>query len=172
MKVYVTGVSGTGKTTVAEELEKRGIHTISVDETPGLCMWVDKQTRKKVGYNHPLDKEFIEGHEYICDEKKLENLMEEKEGTAVVLGVVSNQDNLLHLFDKIVLLKCEPEVFLDRIQKRTNNEFGKDETAQELLSNWYKKYEKEMQDKGAVSVDASRPIEEVVEEVSGVLKKG
>ena len=36
MKVLITGVSGTGKTAVCRELEKRGIKTIGIDETPGL----------------------------------------------------------------------------------------------------------------------------------------
>lgn len=162
-KIFITGVSGTGKTTVAEELEKRGIHAISIDEA-GVCSWIDKQTGQKVDHEVTTDDEFIRNHDWICNVPQLIELMERGDGVAVVLGSASNQKDLLHLFDKILLLQCPPEVFIKRIENRTNNDFGKDKTAQEFILGWYQSFEKEMLDAGAISIDATHPLEKVVEQ--------
>ena len=49
-KIYITGISGTGKTAIAKELQQRGFYTISIDEVPNLCIWINKETKEKVLY--------------------------------------------------------------------------------------------------------------------------
>lgn len=43
MKILITGVAGTGKTTALAELQKRGYLVIDLDAT-GLCRWRNKET--------------------------------------------------------------------------------------------------------------------------------
>lgn len=164
-KIYITGISGTGKTTVAEELNKKNIYSISIDETPDLCFWVNKKTGDKVGYEEILNKEFIDSHSWVCDVEYLKKLMDKEGKLVVVLGIASNQKNYLNLFDKVLLLQCNPKTFIKRIEERSNNDFGKDKTAQESILAWYKNFEDEMIEKGAISIDTEKPIEEVVEHV-------
>ena len=63
-KIYITGISGTGKTAIAKSLEKKCVHCISIDEAPGLCHWRHKTTKQIVNYKVKLNKEFIDAHEY------------------------------------------------------------------------------------------------------------
>ncbi|PIR97266.1 MAG: hypothetical protein COT91_02300 [Candidatus Doudnabacteria bacterium CG10_big_fil_rev_8_21_14_0_10_41_10] len=47
-KYYITGISGTGKSTLAEELKKRGFFTIDIDIEKDLCCWRNKKPGRKL----------------------------------------------------------------------------------------------------------------------------
>ncbi len=163
---YITGVSGTGKTSIANLLNKKGFRAISIDETEGLCAWRHKTTGLKVDYEATLNKEFIDTHDWVCDIDILKEMMRASKNTAVyVLGCPSNQNDILHLFDKIFLLQCAPEVFLKRIMERQDNDFGKDESAQRFILGWYQGFESELLTKGAIPIDASAALEHVAGEI-------
>ncbi len=164
-KIYITGVSGTGKSSISRILNEKGICSISIDETEGLCLWKNKVTGERPDYNAKLNKEFTEAHEWICDIEKLKKIVEVDKEVIVVVGVASNQNDFLHLFDKVILLQCQPETFIQRIIDRKDNDFGKDESAQEFLLGWYKKYEEDMIKKGAIPINTEETIENVVNAV-------
>ncbi len=70
-KIYITGVSGTGKTTIAKELEKRGYYGISIDEVKDLCSWINRETGQKGGWKDAdMNLEFVDKHNWICDNVK------------------------------------------------------------------------------------------------------
>ena len=165
-KVYVTGVAGTGKTTIYEELVKRGFYAISIDETDGLCSWVNRETKEKVNSKVELNRDFTSKHQWICDVEHLKKITNVDEKVVFVLGVSSNQDDFLNLFDKVLLLQCKPEVFIERLKTRTNNHFGKDKTVQDHMLTWYRNFEIKLLEKGAIPIDANRSIDEVVDEVT------
>ena len=164
MKIYITGISGTGKTTLANALHTKGFKTISIDETPGLCTWVNRNDGSKVHYEGVVDKEFITGHKWVCFREDLRNLMSNDENV-FVCGVAENQDEYLDLFDKVILLQCEPEIFLHRLLHRTGNPFGKDKSAQEYLVSTYKEFENNLIKKGAVQINVNRSLDEVIEDI-------
>ena len=164
-KIYITGISGTGKTAISKELEKRGFYTISIDEVPNLCIWVNKETKEKVTYEVELNKEFIDTHDWVCDVEYLHKLIEQGSGSIFVLGLASNQNDFMDIFDKTLLLQCKPETFISRIENRTDNDFGKDKTAQEVILDWYQKFENNMLKKGATSISVEQPLDKVVDEI-------
>lgn len=163
-KVFITGVSGTGKTTIANELHKKGLKVISLDEVEGLCFWKNKVTGIKVDYEAVLNKEFIDAHEWECDIELLKKMMSGNEDV-YVLGSASNQNDFLPFFTKILLLQCKPETFFKRIMQRTDNDFGKDEGAQQFILSWYKEFEDNLLQKGAIPIDVSNSLEKVVETI-------
>jgi broad-specificity NMP kinase len=165
MKIYITGISGTGKTAIAKELEKKGFYVISIDEVPNLCVWIHKKTKEKVNYETELNKEFIDTHDWVCDVEYLNELIKKGTSPIFVLGLSSNQNDFMHLFDKVLLLQCKPETFISRIESRTDNDFGKDKTAQDVILSWYKNFENNMLEKGAVSIDVENSLYEVVENI-------
>lgn len=164
-KIYITGISGTGKTTIAKKMEQKGLSVISIDEVPDLCFWIDKETKEKVKGNIELNKAFIDMHDWYCDVNYLRDLMNEAINLVFVLGIASNQNDFLNLFDKTILLQCKPEIFILRIENRIDNNFGKDKSAQESILGWYKKFEEEMIKNGAVSIDAEKSVDEIIEEI-------
>jgi len=91
-KFYVTGVSGTGKSTLAKELEKRGVAAFDIDSVADLCHWRNRTTHKEADYQYGIGKDWLDAHEWICDIKKLRELLHKTTDNAVVLGLASNQD--------------------------------------------------------------------------------
>jgi len=168
-KIYITGISGTGKTSIANKLNEKGIKSFSIDEVPNLCHWVNKRDGKVVDYEVKLDRAFIESHEWVCDAEALKNLSNQ-EGTVVVLGLADNQNEFLPLFDKVILLQCKPETFLKRILERKDNIFGQDKSAQEYLLRTYEKYESDILKNGAVSINVEQPLDIVVENILREIK--
>src|ERR1035437_2679525 len=104
-KVYITGISGTGKTAIAYALQDKGIKAINIDEVPDLCFLRNKTNKKKVEHDAILNSDFIKSHEWICDTEYIKNFIRQNE-TAVVLGIASNQDEFLPLFDVFIILQC------------------------------------------------------------------
>jgi len=57
-KIYITGISGTGKSTIAEELNKKGIYSIDIDsEKFNLCHWKNKETKEAVYFEYGMGKD-------------------------------------------------------------------------------------------------------------------
>ena len=165
MKIFITGISGVGKSSVAEKLFQHGIPSIDIDNIEGLCRWVNNTTHEIKAWNPGMTQEWYENHKYICDEEKLINLMNQYNGMVVVVGLPSNRHDLLHLFNKIFLLQCGEETFLKRIDERTSHDFGKNIREKENILSWYKNFEEKMLEKGAIAINTEEPLNDVVDKI-------
>ncbi|KOP65566.1 hypothetical protein AMS62_10135 [Bacillus sp. FJAT-18019] len=106
--IFVTGLSGVGKSSVIEQLKKEGYNVVDTD----------------YGYIKEIKNEEIE--EIIWDEEKIIQLLEKsKQSHLFISGTYSNQGKFYKHFDYVVLLKAELNVILDRITNRTSNNYGK-----------------------------------------------
>jgi dephospho-CoA kinase len=115
MKVLLTGMSGTGKSSVIEALKARGFRAVDTDYN-GYCL--------------------EQNGERLWDENKMHNLLTSSLEPLVVAGCVSNQGKFYHLFDHVVLLSAPKETMLERVKTRSNNPYGKTATEQaEILAN-------------------------------------
>ena len=166
MKIYITGVSGTGKTCIAGALAARGVNAVDTDE---LSHWEDKRTGERTGLEPGGSEEWYDSHAWVCDVSQLEKILSKAEH-AVAIGHASNQDEYLGLFDKKFILACSSETVTARIMQRTNNDFGKHPSDLKRVLSWQKELEAEMVGKGALLLDAERPLEEVVNEIESNLK--
>ncbi len=164
-KILVTGVSGTGKTTVCRELKKKGVDTIGIDETEGLSYWVNKETRERLVKKADFSEEFLATHEWVCDMELLTKLTEEVDGPVVICGNVENILEIVDFCDTSLLLVCSPETFFARIDSREDNEYGQSEDAKNFMLSYYEKDNQKCLQAGAVTIDAEHSIEEVVADV-------
>ena len=165
-KVYITGISGVGKSSVAEELSKLGIRAIDIDAVPGLCRWKNKKTGERADYQYGIGREWLEAHDYFCDSNKLKKMINESGAAVAVFGVASNQQEYWDCFDKIILLRCKEETFIHRLSTRSgDNEFARTPDEQKHILSWYKEYEDDMIKKGAIAINTEDPLPVVVDKV-------
>jgi shikimate kinase len=114
-RVLLTGMSGTGKSSVIAELKRRGFAAIDMDE-PG---WSVRDA---------------EGHQLWCEERLREVLAAEHAGPVFVSGCAENQVKFYPQFSHIVLMSAPADVIKERLASRTDNPYGQrpDELAEVL----------------------------------------
>lgn len=164
-KYWITGVSGTGKTTVAQELEKRGYYVIDVEESDGLCAWWSNESETFVNFPDVVTAEFSEAHEWKLNMQKLEQMINTKQSSVILVGMNDTLKEQINIFEKVFILRCDPDVFITRLKTRNNNDFGKDESMQQNILSWYEKYEAKMVSAGAISIDASQSVAIVADQI-------
>lgn len=164
MKIYyITGVSGTGKSTLTKEFEKRGLNAVDLDS--GFCVWRNIKTGEEADVKNKAKPGFYDENDWYCDLKKLNNFLSHHEEPIFIFGACANQDDFLASSDRIFLLKCNPDVFLKRIEARTNNSYGKLPQEKENELRWFQEFNNNMIGKGAIIINAENPIDQVVDEI-------
>jgi dephospho-CoA kinase len=142
-RILVTGMSGTGKSTVLAELRARGYEVVETD-VPGWSEWSDEEGG------------------YLWREDRIDELLShEGDRPLFVSGTVSNQGRFYPRFDAVVLLSAPADVLLQRIAARTTNDYGKSEAERaEVLAN-LAAAEPLLRASCTHELDATQPVEDV-----------
>ncbi len=80
-------------------------------------------------------------------------------------GSTANEDEVWHLFARVVYLAIDEQTLRDRLASRTCNDFGKSPTELEAILSWHQVGEADYRRFGAVVIDATRPLHEVVDNI-------
>lgn len=170
--ILIAGVSGVGKSSVCIELAKRGRKACDIEDVEGLFAMIDRRTGKPfVSYDN-YDFEKVRHLDWICDKNKLQIIMQKnRNGLVYYCGTATNNDEILPLFDKIILLQVNPELIRKRLSSRTNNDFGRTSEVQDWVLSWKDSYEKGMIEKGAIVIDSNRSLAEVADEIIKKIEK-
>jgi len=137
-------MSGVGKSTALTELRRRGFETVDTDE-PGWTRWCEE-----------------DGGEVWVEERLEELLRRPRETTLYVSGTVSNQGRFYTLFDAVVLLSAPADVLLDRIERRTTNDYGKVAEERAAILRHLAEVEPLLRATCTHELDATLPVEAVV----------
>jgi hypothetical protein len=149
----VEGLSGAGKSSVYEELIRRGYKAISTDRA-----W-----KRHADPDSGLAGRSLRYVNSTWDRKKAVSELESPEPEVLfVCGSSSNRDRFLPYFTKIFNLRIDDDTMRRRLEERTNNDFGKQPEEVELMLTLNRSDEKPA---GAIDVDATQPLEQVVDEV-------
>jgi dephospho-CoA kinase len=118
--IFITGLSGCGKSTTIQSLQSRGFHAVDLDDGYTL--------------NH--------NNEVIIDETKFDQLIRDHQGkTLFVSACYANQGTFYPFFQHVVLLEAPLHVMKERVLSRDTNPYGKlqhewadiEESYQEIL---------------------------------------
>lgn len=167
MKILLTGISGTGKTTVLAELQKHGYVVIDLDAT-GMCRWKNKETGEITEYGLTgRDHEWLTRHGWYCDIDTLKKLLSciREDKDVFVAGCSENIEGVAKEFDKVFVLNTEDSVIRNRLNKRSNNHFAKKEEEQDFVLDQSRYLMSKLKD--FTEVDASKTTAEIVDFILG-----
>lgn len=157
-RILLTGMSGTGKSSALTELARRGYRVVDTDD-PG---W--KEYRP---YPEPTDE--LHRGEYLWVEERMSELLESDDGPSLfVAGGASNKSKFYDRFDAVVLLAAPTDVMLDRVARRTTNDYGKSPLERAEILADLAEIEPLLRQECTHVVDASRPLEDVVADLIAI----
>ena len=151
----IEGLSGTGKTSVCDELQRRGYQTIHGDRE--LAYQGDPET------GEPTDGF---GHEHhIWDVDKVRALAaNHAEAVTFFCGGSRNFAKLLDLFDGVFVLEIDLDTLNRRLDQRPDSGWGGGTpTERELIVRWHRT--REDVPKNSISIDATSPIAQVLDAI-------
>ncbi|MBM3715343.1 MAG: ATP-binding protein [Actinobacteria bacterium] len=143
-RVLITGMSGTGKSTVLDVLASRGYLTVDTD----LYGWTD-------GEGGPWDA------------TRMGDLLR-TERTVVVSGAAENQGDFLDRFEHVVLLSVPVEVAIERVRTRSNNSYGRTIEEQDRIRRHFAEVEPLLRRSATAELDGRLPLARLADEVAGL----
>ena len=167
--IYITGMPGTGKTAIRDELRRRGYTAYDTDED-GLAHYCNAETNEPVFEHMPAEArtpEWRKAHAWRVPRSAVEKLHAEAANKPIFLsGVVANDvEELWDLFDKVFALTIDEATLRHRITTRTTGDYGKNEHEFANLLGWQKTADDDYRKLGAILVDATRPLTQVVDAI-------
>jgi hypothetical protein len=150
----IEGVSGTGKTSVCGELQRRGYHAVNGDRE--LAYQGDPKT------GEPTDGLSHEHHIWHVD--KVRALVESHdEAVTFFCGGSRNFPKFLDLFDGVFVLEIDLDTLNRRLDERPEGEWGGKPAERELIVRLHQTKEDIPRD-GTV-IDATAPLARVADEI-------
>jgi hypothetical protein len=155
----IEGESATGKTSVCDELARRGYQAIHGDRE--LAYTGDPDT------GAPVDVAGLSVHDHhIWNVSLLEALIEDqREPTTFFCGGSRNFAEFVDLFDGVFVLEIDPETLIRRLNKRPNEEWGgRDRPAERDLILRRHRTREDVPPR-SIPIDATVPLTEVVNDI-------
>jgi shikimate kinase len=143
-KVLVTGMSGAGKSTVLDELRRRGLHVVDTDYD---------------GWELP---------DRTWDETRMARLLAGNQDV-IVSGTVENQVRFYDRFEHIVLLSAPLDVLMQRVTDRTNNPYGKSSAEREEIARYVQTVEPLLRRGATVELDGRRSVTELADAIERLI---
>ncbi|MQB45050.1 AAA family ATPase [Rhizobium sp. ICMP 5592] len=161
----IEGVSGTGKTSVATELQQRGYHVIHGDRE--LAYQGDPETGELLdGSAHRqnnLDVAFVHKH-HLWDVDKVKSLVADRShAISFFCGGSRNSHHFIGLFDGVFVLDVDLDTLKRRLASRPEDEFGGKPAERDVVVRLHAT--KEDIPKNATTIDAAAPLASVVDDI-------
>ena len=143
-RVLVTGMSGAGKTTVLDELRRRGHLAVDTDFD---------------GWELPDGR---------WDEPRMQQLLASNPHV-IVSGTVENQGLFYDNFEHVVLLSAPLRVLVERVSTRTNNPYGTTPDQQAEIARYLDTVEPLLRQGATLELDGQRPATEVADVIEDLV---
>ena len=145
-RVLVTGMSGTGKSTLLQELTRRGLETVDTDEDG----WVQADGGWDVARMDALLARRLQ---------------------LVVSGTVDNQGQFYDRFAHVVLLSVPAAVIVGRVRRRTTNPYGQSPEQLAEILGYLETVEPLLRSGATIELDGRRPTAELADVVEGLARE-
>jgi gluconate kinase len=157
----IEGVSGTGKTSVAEELERRGYHVMHGDRV--LAYRGDPETGAPLDLPADASLAWRQAH-HIWDVGKVRAAIADKSRPVTFFcGGSRNRHHLIDLFDKVFVLDVDAQTLERRLIERPEDEFGGKPDERAFVLRLHATEEDIPRD--GIRIDATAPLPQVVDAI-------
>src|SRR5258708_26462168 len=141
-KYLITGLSGTGKSTLAEELTRRGLKALDTDKDLGLNKWFGIDTGQIVDYQPPVSPDWYNKHQFGWDKQEFERVLSGSQKDDIfICGSSYNDSEFYDLFDKVFFLVVDEQTLLHRLRNRAGKSFGKEPAELSEILKWHRSEE-------------------------------
>ena len=150
----ITGNPGSGKTTIARELTRRGRIAVDADDA---AHWETASGEPVSQPEHATD-EWLLGHRWVWSRARIEEVIRTHvaAGRPIFLcGIAMNQRDMLDLFTTVFLLSIDHETQLRRLGTADNAD--RNEAQRTQILDGRETFERQMRAAGAVVLDGSLP---------------
>ena len=163
---FITGISGSGKTSVARRLNELGYTAFDSKINKGIFHFADSEGNEAVDYR-PNDQEWLSKYKWVLNVPVLNSLLKEHESEEkVFLCGRGNIRQHWSMAEKVFLLKVDSETIVQRLNNPSrDNDFAKDQSTQQKLLDDLDFVQKSLTNAGAIVIDAKQPLEQVVREI-------
>ncbi|HEX6258917.1 MAG TPA: AAA family ATPase [Candidatus Saccharimonadales bacterium] len=162
----ITGISGSGKTTIARQLLERGEVAFDSKINPNLYQFVDAKGNRALSVKLH-DEEWRSVYQWSLNETELEALLQKhQDATRIFLCGRANLSQYWDRADKVFLLKVDRPTLLERLNSESrDNLFAKDRTTQDKLLSELDVVQDRIIEKGAITIDAKLSVDDIIGEI-------
>jgi len=167
-RVLLTGLSGTGKSTLIEQFAALGYKAVDLDSDE-WSEWVEVHfDGEPTAGDSPVER----NRDWVWREERVHALLSLQEtGILFAAGCASNMAKFRLQFDHIVLLTAPAAVTVERLLTRDNNQYGKrpEELARVLAQ--HEVIEPRLRTLAHHEIDTSASLDEVVRKILDIVRK-
>jgi shikimate kinase len=165
-RVLLTGLSGTGKSTVTAALAAQGHRAVDLD-TADYSNWVDAADWSEAP-GTPVEP----GRDWVWQEDRVRELLADERGDVLFAsGCAPNMNAFLPRFDHVVLLSAPAEVLVERLQARTGDAYGTRPGQVERVVGLVETVEPLLRQAASHEIDTTVPLEEVVARILEIARR-
>lgn len=168
---FITGIAGSGKSTVLHELRNQGYEAYDVDEAgPVKAKWQNTKT----GLVHPASSikqkdrtpKFLSEHEWIVPTDSIVTLAKTSLEKIVFLGgSIANETELRGHFSDVFALVLDDETVRHRLLTRISNDWGKNDHEMELTLKTNRELQHRYEKSDYVLIDAHEPVDKIISQI-------
>jgi len=161
----IEGVSGAGKTTLAEELQRRGHHVVHGDRN--FAYYGDPETGAPLAcpdFADETDRIAWGYPRWIWPVDRVKSILADPSHPLTFFcGGTRNAHHFIDLFDAVFVLEVDAATLSGRLTGRGDDEFGGKPLERELVQRIHATGEG--LPSGAIPIDAARPVAEVADDI-------
>lgn len=167
-RYLITGVAGSGKSTLEKRFRQDGYVTIDIDD--GFTEWRHAETDEVLPYT-PDEAGWHEVAEWVVKTDKLQAFFDaHPTDDVLVFGSFARLKTVVGMFTKIILLEYPNETTVRRRIASRDGGYGKHPGELVRILSYVQPYQDKMKAAGAVAIDCTLPIDQMVETINKELQ--
>jgi len=167
-RILVTGVTGSGKSTLEKIFNQKGYETSDIDK--GFAEWRNKETGEVEPHPESADRLAAAFWALRADELK-ERLSSIDGQPILIFGSTNDLDDYTNLFNTIFLLEYpDAETLRARLASRPEGDYGKVPHERDSALAYHQDYQNKMKELGAIAIDCMLPLEQIVSIIEAEVK--